>query len=85
MIQSDLFDNLPAVTVLPITSTIVDPRFYGSRVEPCPQNGLGKPSRIMVDRPQTSPRGKLGGVIGRLDDASLLAVNRALAVLLGLT
>ncbi len=38
----------------------------------------------MVDKPQTPPRGKLGGVIGHLDDATLLAVNRALAVFLGL-
>ena len=50
----------------------------------CPLNGLTKRSQIMVDKPQTPARGRLGGVIGRLDDATLLQLNRALAVFLGL-
>ena len=84
VVQSDLFGKLPAVTVLPITSTLVDAPLLRVAVEPSPQNGLGKPSHIMVDKPQTPPRGKLGSVIGHLDDATLLAVNRALAVFLSL-
>ena len=84
VVQSDLFGELPAVTVLPITSTLVDAPLLRVAVEPSPQNGLGKPSQIMVDKPQTPSRGKLGGIIGHLDDATLLAVNRALAVFLGL-
>lgn len=84
VVQSDLFRELPAVTVLPITSTLVDAPLLRITVEPNSQNGLAKPSQIMVDKAQTPPRGKLGGVIGHLDDATLLAVNRALAVFLGL-
>ena len=38
----------------------------------------------MLDRITTAPRGKIGGVIGRLDDTTMLSVNRALAVFLGL-
>ena len=84
VVQSDLFGGLSAVTVLPITSTLVDAPLLRVKVEPSLQNGLGKSSQIMVDKLQTPPRGTLGGVIGHLDDASLLAVNRALAVFLGL-
>ena len=84
VVQSDLLGELPAVTVLPITSTLVDAPLLRVAVQPSPQNGLGKPSQIMVDKPQTPPRGKVGSVIGQLDDATLLAVNRALAVFLGL-
>ena len=84
VVQSDLFDELPAVTVLPITSTLVHAPLLRVAVEPSPQNGLGKSSQVMVDKPQTPPRGKLGSVIGHLDDATLLAVNRALAVFLSL-
>lgn len=84
VVQSDLFGELPAVTVLPITSMLVDAPLLRLAVQPSSQNGLGKLSQIMVDKPQTPPRGKLGGVIGHLDDATLLAVNRALAVFLGL-
>jgi mRNA interferase MazF len=38
----------------------------------------------MVDKPQTPSRNRLGPVIGRLDDATMVTVNRALAVFLGL-
>jgi mRNA interferase MazF len=39
---------------------------------------------VMVDKPQTPPRSKLGGIIGHLEDAAMLQVNRALALFLGL-
>jgi mRNA interferase MazF len=37
----------------------------------------------MVDKPQTVARARIGPTIGRLDDDSMLAVTRALAVFLG--
>lgn len=37
----------------------------------------------MVDKPQSIAREKTGAVIGHLDDETMLAVNRALAVFLG--
>jgi mRNA interferase MazF len=37
----------------------------------------------MVDKPQTVARVRIGRTIGRLDDAAMLAVNRALAVFWG--
>ena len=84
VVQADRFADLAAVTVLPITGTLLDAPLLRVEVAPNAQNGLAKPSQIMVDKPQTPPRGKLGAVIGRLDDATMLAVNRALAVFLGL-
>jgi mRNA interferase MazF len=48
------------------------------------QNGLARPSQIMIDKPQTPALTKLGSVIGRLDDATMVEVNRALAGFLGL-
>jgi len=38
---------------------------------------------VMVDKTQTVARQRIAGVIGRVDDDTLLAVNRALAVFLG--
>jgi mRNA interferase MazF len=38
----------------------------------------------MADKPQSVGRDKIGAVIGHLDDTVMLAVNRALAVFLGL-
>jgi hypothetical protein len=39
----------------------------------------------MVDKPQTPLRNKLGPVIGRRHDASMVTVSRVLSVFLGLT
>lgn len=84
VVQSDHFDDLTSVTVLPITGTLVDAPLLRVPVEPSEQNGLAKRSQIMVDKPQTPSRSKLGSVIGRLDDVTMVTVNRVLAVFLGL-
>jgi len=47
-------------------------------------NGLRAASQIAIDRPQTIHRSKLGPAIGGLDNDAMLAVNRVLAVFLGL-
>jgi len=83
VIQSDLFDEHPSVTVLPVTSELRETPLFRIIVQPNADNGLQKPSQIMVDKVQTIPREKIGNTVGRLDNESLLAVNRALAVFLG--
>lgn len=83
VIQSDLFDAHPSVTILPVTSELRDAPLFRIAVNPGNQNGLKKPSQIMVDKPQTVSRDKIGETIGHLDDDTMLGVNRALAVFLG--
>jgi len=83
VIQSDLFDAHPSVTVLPVTSELRDAPLFRIAVTPSAINGLHKPSQVMVDKPQTVARTKIGKTIGRLDDEVMLGVNRALAVFLG--
>jgi mRNA interferase MazF len=53
-------------------------------VRATPTNGLRKPSQLMIDKAVVVKRHRVGPPIGRLDDASLLAVTRSLAVFLGL-
>jgi mRNA interferase MazF len=84
IVQSDLFSDLPAVTILPMTSMLIDATVFRVQIEPSPQNGLTKRSQVMVDKAQTPSRDKIGAVIGRLDDRSMLAVTRAIAVFLGM-
>ncbi len=84
VIQSDLFDAHPSVTILPVTSELRELPLFRIDIPTNEQNGLGEPSQIMVDKPQTVARDKVGSVIGRLDDVTLLAVNRSLAIFLGL-
>lgn len=49
-----------------------------------PRTGLHKPSQIMVDKPQTIPREKVGEVIGSVNAETMLAVSRSLTVFLGI-
>ena len=84
MIQSDLFGAHPFVTILPVTSDIRALYLFRITVEPTLENGLNKSSQVMVDKPQSVGRDKVNAVVGHLDDAAMLAVNRALAVFLGL-
>lgn len=83
IIQSDLFDEHPSVTVLPVTSMLQEAPLFRIPIPPDLDNGLLKPSQIMVDKTQTVPRGRIGDTIGRLDNEVLLAVNRALIVFPG--
>lgn len=83
IIQSDLFDVHPSVTILPVTSELRIAPLFRIAVSPNELNGLAKPSQVMVDKPQSVARDKVATVIGHLDDETMLAVNRALAVFLG--
>lgn len=83
VIQSDLFDEHPSVTVLPVTSALREAPLFRLTLQPDADNGLRVPSQVMVDKVQTVLREKIGPTFGHLDDSKLLAVNRALAVFLG--
>ena len=83
VVQSDLFSEHPSVTILPVTSDLRKAPLFRIDVEPTAVTNLEKRSQIMVDKVQTVPREKLGAAFGRLDDATMLTINRALAVWLG--
>lgn len=83
IVQADLFNVHPSVAILPVTSELRDAPLFRILVNPSELNGLNKHSQVMVDKPQSVAREKVGAVFGRLDDETMLAVNRALAVFLG--
>ena len=84
VVQSDLFSAHSSVAILPITSELLAAPLFRIGVEPSAGNGLRKPSQIMIDKTYTVAREKIGGRIGRLDDATLLQVNRSMMLWLGL-
>jgi mRNA interferase MazF len=84
VIQSDAFAETGTVTLLPLSGTLVDAPLLRTTVQPTDANGLRKPSQVMVDKTMSVRRDRLGPPIGRLDDATLLAVTRSLAVFLGI-
>lgn len=83
IIQSDLFDAHPSVTILPVTSELRDVPLFRIQIEPSETNGLRKPSQVMIDKPQSVAREKIGNVFGHLDDKTMSTISRALAVFLG--
>jgi len=84
VIQSDFFDALASVTILPITSDLRTAPLLRIPVDPTDGNGLRKKSQVMIDKTQTVPRDKVGATIGRLPSDALIEVDRALATFLGI-
>ncbi|MCA8008893.1 type II toxin-antitoxin system PemK/MazF family toxin [Burkholderia cenocepacia] len=84
VVQSDLFAEHPSVTLLLMSSAMVDAPLIRVTVVPSEQNGLRMPSQIAVDKMFTVRREKIGRPIGRLEDELMAAVNRSLLVFLGL-
>ena len=84
VVQADAFDRHPSVVVLPLTSEIHDAPLFRVTVTASDRSGLRMISQIMVDKATTVPRVKLGPRIGRVDAATLEAINQALRGFLGL-
>jgi mRNA interferase MazF len=84
IIQSDAYAASTSVVVLPLTSDTSGERGPRIDIEPSPLNGLRQVSRVMLDKPGTIARSKLGEPFGRLSDAEMADVDRALATFLGL-
>lgn len=83
-VQSDLFDGAETVTVLLLSGTGVDAPLLRPEVRPTSENGLRRPSQVMVDKVTTVRRARVGAPFGRLDDATMPAVTRSMAVFLGI-
>jgi len=85
VVQADLFNDTHAsLTVVPVTSTLVDAPLFRLAVEPSPRNGLRTLSQLMVDKLITVRRERVGAPIGSLEPEPMARLNRALALWLGL-
>jgi mRNA interferase MazF len=85
IVQANLFNEThPSITLLPLTSTIVDAPLLRLTIDPVRANGLSRVSQVMVDKVLTLPRDKIGDTIGHLDDDVMIRVTRALAMWLSI-
>jgi len=84
VIQANHFSEHSSVTVLPITGTLVAAPLLRVTIQLTAENGLQKPSQVMVDKAMTVKRERVGPVFGRIDADTLVEVERCLAVFLGL-
>ena len=83
IVQDDRFSDIDSVTVCPFTTNVTSAPLFRIVVAPGGSNGLSTISRLMADKITTVPRGRLGRRIGQLDDATMLKLDRALLVFLG--
>ena len=84
VIQDDAFAILDSTTLLLITSDLYELPLLRISVQPTRQNGLRRPSQVMIDKAMTVPSTKLGQHIGHVDDAVMKSVSAALSRFLGL-
>ena len=84
IVQDDRFDSTASVTVCPLTTNPVEAPLVRIAVEPTDSTGIEKPSWIMVDKVTTMPRVNVRDRLGKLADADLVRLDRALVVFLGL-
>ncbi len=85
VVQADLFNPTHAsVVICPITSHLVDAPLFRLAIQPAPENGLKAESQIMIDKIIAVKRERIGKRIGRMTDAELAEVDRALSLWLGI-
>lgn len=83
IIQSDLFIETNSVTILPLTSHLIEAPLLRVPIVPSALNGLQVMSQAMIDKIYTAPRDKIGDVIGHIDMQTMVTIERALALFIG--
>jgi mRNA interferase MazF len=84
IVQSDAFpESHISVVVCPMTSELAEAEFRIA-IEPGPETGLRVCSQVMVDKPVTIRRERIGQRIGQLGAADMARLNVALAFVMGL-
>lgn len=84
IIQSDLFHDTGSVTILPLTSHLIDAPLIRVQIEVDENNGLKKTSQVMIDKLLTTPREKVGDIIGCIQSGLMLEIERSLALFIGI-
>jgi len=85
VVQTDAFPpQYASVIVCQMTSEIAEAPDFRVTIEPVPGNGLRARSQIMVDKPVTVRRERVGVTIGRLSPTDITRMSAAIAFVMGL-
>ena len=84
ILQDDRFDRTESITICAFTTDPTDAPLFRLAVEPSPSNGLRARCRLMVDKITTVPKSRIGARVGRIGDADMVRLNRAVLVFLGI-
>ena len=86
IVQSSAFpETHESIIICQMTSVLVAHVDFRVTIEPSAANGLRARSQIMVDKPTTILRRRLGHQIGRLAAHDIARLDTALALVFGLT
>jgi len=86
VVQSDLLNPTHASVLVCLLESghLTGGNTFRIPVPPTAGNGLDRPSEVMVDKVAAIRTDRVRQVIGRIDDDTMKAVDRALLVVLGL-
>lgn len=84
IVQSDLFEAMPTVTVCPLTSVRAAAPLTRVPLEPSDTLPLARASWIMADKVTTVRRERVGPTIGQIPSDAMLRLDRSLMVFFGL-
>ena len=85
VIQTDHLPETNSVLVCLLTTTIRDAPLFRFPLPATEETGLAQPSQVMVDKIMAVRRDRCGAPIGKVDPAAMLALNRLLAFVVGVT
>ena len=85
IVQTDAFpESHASVIVCQTTSELADAPYFRIILQPSATNGLREASQIMVDKPVTVRRERIGQIIGRLTVEEIVKLDTAIAFVMGL-
>jgi mRNA interferase MazF len=84
VIQSDFSPETDSVLVCLLTTTLRAAPLYRLPLPPDSDTGLRDSSQVMVDKIMAVHRGRCGPPIGRIDAATMIALGRLLAFVIGI-
>lgn len=84
VIQDDAFEATDSVTVLPLTSSLLDVPLLRVRIGAGELSGLERDSDVMIDKITTVRRSNVNARVGRLSTEQLAEVERGVMAFIGL-
>jgi mRNA interferase MazF len=84
ILQNPQFSGTATVMVCPVTSVTAEAPYLRIALPANQETGLEQPSWAAIELLGPIRRANVGRRIGRLDDATLLAIDRAILVFLGI-
>ncbi len=85
VIQTDHLPETDSVLVCLLTTTVRDAPLFRLPIPAGGETGLLQPSQVMVDKIMAVRRDRCSKRIGKVDPVTMLALNRLLAFVVGVT